>query len=89
MKYSIRKQFASVLCAFIIGTILLCLFINNTFLEKYYLSEKQKVLTGAYHEMNRGADYKGDQKEEFVRSSIPFVKKVILLIYCSIQIPEH
>lgn len=65
MKYSIRKQFASVLCAFIIGTILLCLFINNTFLEKYYLSEKQKVLTGAYHEMNRGADYKGDQKEEF------------------------
>lgn len=75
MKYSIRKQYASVLCAFIIGTILLCLFINNTFLEKYYLNEKQKVLTNAYQKMNEGTDYRGDKEEEFWTQFHSFCEK--------------
>lgn len=56
MKYSIRKQFAGVFCLLMMGTILLCWFINDTFLESYYLDNKQKVLMNAYQVMNRAAN---------------------------------
>ncbi len=65
MKYSIRKQFASVLCVFIIGTILLCWFINNTFLEKYYLKDKQKALMNAYQKVNVESNKGNIKTEEF------------------------
>lgn len=55
MKYSIRKQFAGVFGLLMMGTILLCWFINDTFLESYYLSNKQKALRNAYQVMNRAA----------------------------------
>lgn len=38
------------------GTILLCWFINNTFLEKYYLRDKQKALMSAYAVMNAASN---------------------------------
>ena len=44
MKYSIRKQFALVCGLLMAGTVLLCWFINNTFLEKYYLNNKKKAM---------------------------------------------
>lgn len=65
MKYSIRKQFAGVFCLLMMGTILLCWFINDTFLESYYLSNKQKVLMNAYQVMNRAADEGTIGTEEF------------------------
>ena len=43
MKYSIRKQFALVFGLLMAGTVLLCWFINNTFLEKYYLENKHEI----------------------------------------------
>lgn len=65
MKYSIRKQFAGVFCLLMMGTILLCWFINDTFLESYYLSNKQKVLMNAYQVMNRAANEGTIGTEEF------------------------
>ena len=65
MKYSIKKQFAAVFCLLMMGTILLCWFINDTFLESYYLSNKQKVLMNAYQVMNRAADEGTIGTEEF------------------------
>ncbi|MBO5056333.1 MAG: GHKL domain-containing protein [Lachnospiraceae bacterium] len=56
MKYSIRNQFAAVFCILMMGTILLCWFINNTFLEKYYLRDKQKALMSAYAVMNAASN---------------------------------
>lgn len=53
MKYSIRRQFALIFGLLMAGTILLCWFINNTFLEKYYLNNKQKVMLSAYQLINR------------------------------------
>ncbi|MDE7334432.1 MAG: HAMP domain-containing histidine kinase [Lachnospiraceae bacterium] len=56
MKYSIRKQFALIFCALMAGTILLCWFINNTFLEKYYLNNKKKVMMSVYHTINQASN---------------------------------
>jgi len=56
MKYSIRKQFALVFGLLMAGTVLLCWFINNTFLEKYYLENKQKSMMSAYHVINQASN---------------------------------
>ena len=56
MKYSMRKQFAAIFCFLMIGTILLCWFINGTFLEKFYLDQKQKALTNAYQVINKASN---------------------------------
>lgn len=65
MKYTIKKQFASVLCLLIVGTILLCWFINNTFLEDYYIGNKQKVLMDTYNYMNDASNEDKISTEEF------------------------
>lgn len=65
MKYSIKKQFAGVFCLLIIGTIALCWFINNTFLEKYYIKNKQNVLMNAYTYINTASNKGTISTEEF------------------------
>ncbi len=65
MKYSIKKQFAGVICLLIAGTILLCWFINNTLLENYYLNNKQNVLMYAYHYINAATNEGKFNTEEF------------------------
>ena len=89
MKYSIKQQFAGVFCLLIIGTIGVCWFINNTFLENYYIRNKQNVLMNAYNYMNTASNEGKIVTEEFdiefqkiysvfVRSS-----NVILISYSS------
>ncbi|MCM1386866.1 MAG: HAMP domain-containing histidine kinase [Bacillus sp. (in: Bacteria)] len=56
MKYSIKKQFAGVFCFLIAGTIVLCWFINNTFLGNYYIKNKQNVLMNAYNYINTASN---------------------------------
>ena len=56
MKYSIRQQLAAVFCLLMMGTILLCWFINNTFLEKYYLNDKSKALLKVYQVLNAASN---------------------------------
>lgn len=56
MKYSIRKQFALVFGVLMAGTVLLCWFINNTFLENYYLKNKQKAMMNAYTVINQASN---------------------------------
>lgn len=65
MKYSIRKQFAGTFCLLIIGTIMLCWFINNTFLENYYIRNKQNVLMNAYDYINTASNEGKISTEEF------------------------
>ena len=48
VKYSINRQFAFIFIALMSGTILLCWFLNNIFLEEYYIKNKQSVLMDAY-----------------------------------------
>ncbi len=65
MKYSIRRQLAVVFSLLMMGTILLCWFINNTFLEKYYLKDKQKALMRAYQVMNSASNEDRIGSDEF------------------------
>lgn len=51
MKHSIRRQFAAIFIGLMTGTILLCWFLNGTFLEKYYISNKKAVLLKVYGEL--------------------------------------
>ncbi|MCM1087930.1 MAG: HAMP domain-containing histidine kinase [Muribaculaceae bacterium] len=65
MKYSIKRQFASAFCFLTIGTIVLCWFINSTFLEDYYLKNKQSVLMKAYNYINTASNEGRISTEEF------------------------
>ena len=56
MKYSIRKQFTLVFSLLMAGTILLCWFINNTFLEDFYLKNKQNAMLSAYTIINKASN---------------------------------
>lgn len=59
MKYSIRKQFAAIFIGLMAGTILLCWFINNFFLEKYYIMNKRTVLLNIYGELQNAVSNDG------------------------------
>ncbi len=65
MRHSIRKQFAFIFIGLITGTILACLLVNNIFLEKFYLNNKQKVLRGAYDKINQASVEGGINTESF------------------------
>ncbi len=63
MRHSIRKQFAGIFIGLMIGTILACLLVNNIFLEKFYLKNKQAALSGAYDKINK-ASVAGDIRSD-------------------------
>lgn len=54
-----------VFCLLMAGTILLCWFINNTFLEKYYLKNKQKAMMEAYQSINEASNKGTINSEDF------------------------
>lgn len=52
MKYSIKQQIAGIFIAVMAGTIILAWFVNNTFLEKYYISNKTHSIYSAYESLD-------------------------------------
>lgn len=78
MKHSIRKEFAGIFIALMAGTILVCWFLNNTFLEEYYLHSKTKTLGVAYQKINDAAnketmntaEFKDDMYEIWLQNNI-------------------
>ena len=65
IKFSINRQFAYIFIALMAATILLCWFLNNIFLEKYYISNKQVVLLDAYDKLNKAANEGRFNTDEF------------------------
>lgn len=65
MKYSIRRQFAVIFIGLMAGTILLCWFINNTFLERYYIMNKRTVLLNIYGELQNAVANDGLNSETY------------------------
>jgi len=65
MRHSIKWQVASIFIAVMAGTLLLCWFMNNTFLIKYYLNNKEKVLIDAYDQINLAATEGSITSDEF------------------------
>lgn len=69
MKHSIRRQFAAIFIGLMAGTILLCWFINGTFLEKYYIANKKAVLLKVYTELENAVN-SGDLDSETYNLSL-------------------
>lgn len=65
MKYSIKKQFTYIYIALMAGTILLCWFINITFLEKFYIQNREHVLFLAYETINSASSAGNITTDEF------------------------
>lgn len=65
MKYSIKKQFAMIFIGLMAATILLCWFINSTFLGEYYINNKMQALKSAYTVINKAASTGNILTEEF------------------------
>lgn len=65
MKYSIKKQFAMIFIGLMSATILLCWFINSTFLGQYYMDNKMKALKNAYVVVNRAFSAGNVMTEQF------------------------
>ena len=56
MKYSLKRHFVIILISLVAGTILMCLLLNNTLLEKYYTNNKINALIRAYVSINEASN---------------------------------
>ena len=65
MKHSIKRQFAIIFIGLMAGSIMLSWFINSTFLEQYYIQNKQKALMLVYTAINEAANDKTINSDEF------------------------
>ncbi len=65
MKYSIKQQIAMIFIAVMAGTIILCWFINNTFLEHFYINHKTTAIRSAYVSINEAANTGDISLEKF------------------------
>ena len=65
MRYSIRKQFAGIFIGLMAGTMLLCWFINSTFLERFYFANRQEVVMEAYGQLNEAAQSGSISTDDF------------------------
>lgn len=56
MKYSIKQQIAFIFIGVMAGTIILCWFVNNTFLENFYIKNKTSTILSAYENVNEAVN---------------------------------
>ena len=68
---SLSVQLIITMIGLVFGTIALCWFLNNTFLERYYMLNKQKELSDGYKTINEAADNGNLESEKF---DVPFEK---------------
>lgn len=65
MRWSLKKEIASIFIILMTSTIFLCWFVNNAFLERYYIDNKENVLLNAYHAINQASNEGSLLSEEF------------------------
>ncbi|MCH5260488.1 MAG: HAMP domain-containing protein [Lachnospiraceae bacterium] len=65
MKYSLKRHFAVILISLVSGTILMCLILNSTLLERYYTNNKINALIRAYDSINEAANAGDITTDEF------------------------
>lgn len=64
-KYSITRNIAYTMIGLVTGTVLLCWFLNNTFLESFYTVNKQKSLLKGFHTIDQAAKSDDSDSEDF------------------------
>lgn len=62
---SFQKQFFSLLLAVSVGTVLLCLLMNNLFLERFYTRHKKRAMNQVYLQINQAAEENTLLSKEF------------------------
>ena len=65
IRHSISSKYTLVFVFLMMGTILLCWFLNIAFLEKYYIRDKQNALLNAYQSINSAIEDEIFDTEEF------------------------
>lgn len=65
MRWSLKKEIASIFIILMTSTIFLCWFVNNAFLERYYIENKQNVLLNAYRIINQAGKEGNLLSEDF------------------------
>lgn len=56
MRHSIRRKFSLIFIGLMAGTILMCWFINNMFLEQYYIRSRTRIIYDAYNTIRQVAN---------------------------------
>lgn len=64
-KYSITTNIAFAMIGLVTGTVLLCWFLNNTFLESFYMVNKQKALLSGFHTIDKAVEEGTFDSEDF------------------------
>jgi len=65
MIWSLKKEIASVFIILMTSTLFLCWYVNNTFLEQYYIANKEQVLLSAYRTINEAGNEGSLTSDEF------------------------
>ncbi|MCM1044503.1 MAG: HAMP domain-containing histidine kinase [Candidatus Gastranaerophilales bacterium] len=81
MRPSIRRQFALIFIGLMAGIVLLCLFINVVFLEKYYVWSKRNVIRDAYETIRQAANDDGYDQAAFVNELDGVVSRDNVSVY--------
>lgn len=66
---SLTWQMAVIIIGLVAGTVFLCWFLNNTFLERYYIAHKQNSMLQGYETIDQAAQKGMLEKKEF---DVPF-----------------
>lgn len=64
-KGSLTREMAFTIACLVAGTVLLCWFLNTTFLEKYYVLNKQQSLSGGFQTIDLASQRDELQSSEF------------------------
>lgn len=72
MRISIRVQIAVMILVLLVGTLGLCWFLNNTFLEDYYEAEKYKNVQTAFDRLNQAGEDGELETEEFQKKMLEY-----------------
>lgn len=70
-KKSLSAQLILTMICLVAGAVILCWFLNNTFLERYYMLNKQNELSEGYRTINKAAEDGTLDSEQF---DVPFEK---------------
>ena len=64
-KYSITRNIAYTMIGMVTGTVLLCWFLNSTFLESFYTVNKENALLEGFHTIDKAVINDTFESDEF------------------------
>lgn len=81
MRHSIRTSMTAMFSIVLLATLVICWLANNFFLEKYYLINKERVLTVVYEDMNLASEQEKLDDETFVQKLSEFCEQNTISLF--------